>query len=179
VSGLPTELQILIPVHNEAESIEATLSEINQEISPKVNFEFIVCEDGSTDATREVIGKLDGPFRAITITARQRKGYSQAVKDGMQACTAPYLLCLDGDGQCDPKDFWALWNARDQSDVLIGWRRMRSDPFFRRVLSRCFYFAYQLLYHSPIHDPSCPFVIIKHSVITALLPSLGAMREGF
>jgi len=179
MSEQPIELQILLPVHNEAGSIEKTLREIHQEISPKVPFEFIVCEDGSTDATREVLAKLQGVFPAIFITSEQRKGYSKAVKDGMQACTAPFLLCLDGDGQCDPADFWTFWNARDQSDVLIGWRKTRCDPFFRRALSRFFYLAYQFFYHAPIHDPSCPFIIMKREVITTLLPSLGSMREGF
>lgn len=175
----PVELQVLLPVHNEAGSIEGTLDEIYQEIFPKVHFEFIICEDGSTDATRDILGRLVETFPAVVITSRQRKGYSQAVKDGMQASTAPYLLCLDGDGQCNPRDFWAFWNARDQADVLVGWRRDRSDPLFRRVLSRAFYFAYKLLYPAPIHDPSCPFVIIKHAVIKALLPSLGVMKQGF
>lgn len=172
-------LQILLPVHNEAESIEKTLREIHQEVSPKVAFAFIACEDGSTDGTREILGKLVGVLPGVFISSKERKGYSRAVIDGMRASTAPYLLCLDGDGQCDPRDFPAFWNARDEAQVLIGRRQTRCDPFFRRALSRFFYLVYQLIYHAPIHDPSCPFILIRREVITELLPALGAMREGF
>jgi hypothetical protein len=32
-----------------------------------------------------------------------RKGYSRAVRDAMEILEAPFLLCLDSDGQCDPQ----------------------------------------------------------------------------
>jgi len=35
-----------------------------------------------------------------------RKGYAPAVIDGMRRLGARHLLCLDSDGQGDPKDFW-------------------------------------------------------------------------
>ena len=52
------DLEILLPVHNEAESIEATVREIYNQISPKLRIDFIICEDGSKDNTREVLTDL-------------------------------------------------------------------------------------------------------------------------
>jgi dolichol-phosphate mannosyltransferase len=173
------ELEILLPVHNEAASIEKTMQDIYQEISSKVSVRFIVCEDGSKDDTREVLARLEKQLPGRYITSAQRKGYSKAVKDGMATVSSPYLLCLDGDGQCDPKDFWAFWNARNDADIVIGWRTKRSDPLFRRVLSGFFYLAYQLIYRAPIHDPSCPFILVKREVVESLLPQIGSMREGY
>ena len=45
------ELEVLLPVHNEAESIERTVREIYGELSPRVRFQFIITEDGSVDDT--------------------------------------------------------------------------------------------------------------------------------
>ena len=173
------ELQILLPIHNEAASIERTVHEIYDEISPRVRLQFIFCEDGSTDDTQAVLRRLAGQVPAKLILSEARKGYSRAVRDGMQAQDAPWLLCLDSDGQCDPRDFWQFWEARDGSDVLLGWRVNRADNPMRRVMSRTFYRFWKALYRVPVHDPSCPFMLTRARVISRLVGTLGAMEQGF
>jgi len=173
------ELEILLPVHNEAESIEGTIREIYAAVSKIALARFIICEDGSADNTKEVLTKLSAELPLKLCMSDQRKGYSRAVKDGMGLLEADYLLCLDSDGQCDPADFGKFWEARGQQDVAIGWRVNRADTLLRRTLSRSFYLVYQMFYRVPAHDPSCPFVLAKRHVIQALLPQLGEMKEGF
>jgi glycosyltransferase involved in cell wall biosynthesis len=113
------------------------------------------------------------------IMSAQRKGYSQAVKDGMLVLSAPFLLCLDSDGQCDPRDFWNFWESRHQFDVILGWRKKRRDAFWRLLFSRLFYGVYQLFFNTPFHDPSCPYMLAKKEVINHLAVKMGAMQEGF
>lgn len=173
------EVEILLPVHNEGDSIEAVIREIYAEISPRVAMQFIICEDGSVDHTKEVLTRLDGELPMKLMIAPERKGYSRAVRDGLQVLTAPYLLCLDSDGQCDPKDFWQFWEKRESQDVILGWRVNRADPPWRRFFSRLFYFVYQAIYHIPVHDPSCPYMLAKQAVIKRLIPELGEMQQGF
>lgn len=173
------ELEILLPVHNEAESIEATIREIYSELSPRVAIRFIICEDGSRDNTQEVLTKLAEELPMNLIMSKARKGYSRAVRDGMVALEAPYLLCLDSDGQCDPKDFWAIWERRGSSDVVLGNRVNRADNWLRRSMSRTFYTVYQLYYNTPVQDPSCPFMLAPKKVIQHLVGEMGAMEQGF
>jgi dolichol-phosphate mannosyltransferase len=173
------DVEILLPVHNEADSIEGTVREIYTELAPRLNVGFIVCEDGSKDATQEILRRLaqELPMRLNLSVAR--KGYSRAVCEGMQMLESEYLLCLDSDGQCDPKDFWDLWNVRDQGDVILGWRVDRADTVLRRTLSRFFYLIYQAAFRTPVHDPSCPYVLIRKSVAARISGELGAMQQGF
>lgn len=173
------ELQVLLPVHNEADSVEGTVSEIYNEISPKIKMQFIICEDGSIDNTKEVLKKLSKSFPMNLVMSEERKGYSKAVKDGMAVLEAPHLLCLDSDGQCDPKDFWHFWAERNNYDVLIGWRVKRADTILRRAFSRFFYVFYQMIFRVPVHDPSCPFILAKKQVIDRLVNELGEMKQGF
>lgn len=173
------DLQVLLPVHNEAESIEKTISEIFEEISPKVNMEFIICEDGSSDNTKNILNSLMEKYPIKLIMSDERKGYSKAVKDGMKAMDAPYLLCLDSDGQCDPVDFWKFWVGRNQSDIIIGRRIKRADPWLRKILSRIFYVVYKLFFNFPSNDPSCPFILTGKSVIDNLVSEMGSMQQGF
>jgi dolichol-phosphate mannosyltransferase len=173
------DVEVLLPVHNEAESIEGTVREIYGELSSKVNVGFIICEDGSKDNTQEILRRLAKQLPMRLNLSVGRKGYSRAVCEGMQMLESDYLLCLDSDGQCDPKDFWAFWDARNQADVVLGWRTDRADTFTRRAFSRFFYLIYQTVLRTPVHDPSCPYVLIKKDVAQRLCGELGAMKQGF
>ncbi len=173
------DLEILMPVHNEGDAIESNLREIYSEISPRVPFRFIICEDGSDDNTKEILSKLLKNLPITLLTGDERKGYSLAVKEGMKSLESPFLLCLDSDGQCDPRDFWKFWQLKEKYDAVVGWRVRRADKFLRRVMSRLFYVYYQILFRVPLHDPSCPFVLVKKKVVDEILSELGEMRVGF
>ena len=173
------ELQILLPIHSEGESISGTIREIYDVISPIARAEFILCEDGSKDNTKEVLREVAETVPAKLLLSDARKGYSRAVRDGMAELTAPFLLCLDSDGQCDPADFTEFWKHRNDVDVLIGWRVKRADTILRRVMSRTFLGAWKSLFRAPIHDPSCPFMLARKEVIRNVSPKMGAMHEGF
>jgi dolichol-phosphate mannosyltransferase len=173
------ELQVLLPIHNEAASVEATLHEIYSVIHTLARMEFILCEDGSRDGTKEKLEALSAQYPMRLSMSEKRKGYSQAVLDGMKLLDAPFLLCMDSDGQCDPADFIKFWEIRNACDLAIGWRRPRADPWLRRVLSRVFYIIFKLLFATPIHDPSCPYLLVRKSVVDELARETGLMRQGF
>lgn len=173
------DVQVLLPIHNEAESIETTIKEIWTELSRYARVQFILCEDGSKDSTKDVLRRVAERIPAKLLLSDARKGYSKAVRDGMLEADAPYLLCLDSDGQCDPADFAKFWESRREADVLIGWRVNRADNLMRKSMSRTFYGLWKLLYGCPIHDPSCPFMLARLDVIRRLGPQMGAMQQGF
>lgn len=172
------DVQILLPIHNEAESIERTVREIHGALAA-IPHEFIFCEDGSKDDTKAILRRLAEEIPAKLLLSDERKGYSRAVRDGMLACDAPYLLCLDSDGQCDPEDFDAFWNARDSADVLIGWRVRRADNWLRRLMSGVFYLVWKAVFGVRVHDPSCPFVLTPLAIVRAIAHELGEMEQGF
>ena len=173
------DVEVLLPVHNEAESIGVTTHGIYSELSPLVNVGFIVCEDGSRDNSKDVLRHLERELPMRLNLSDARKGYSQAMREGMAMAEAEFLLCLDSDGQCDPKDFPKFWMSRNSADVLIGWRTNRADTFVRRAFSRFFYLIYQSVFRTSVHDPSCPFVLMRRRVAQTLAAELGAMQEGF
>ncbi len=173
------QVEVLLPVHNEAESIEATIREIYDELSPGLSVGFIICEDGSRDNTKQILRRLALELPLRLNLSDERKGYSRAVREGMLMAQAPYLLCIDSDGQCDPSDFWKFWETRLPYDIVLGWRVDRADTLIRRTFSRFFYRIYQAAFRTPVHDPSCPYVLIKRDVAQKLAGELGAMQQGF
>lgn len=173
------DLQIILPVYNEARGIEQVIREIQTEIGKRIRMEFIISEDGSTDGTKQVLQKLQGDISMILLMSKKRKGYARAMIDAMKSVRAPYILSLDSDGQCDPKDFMKFWNERKKFDVIIGNRVKREDALLRRALSRFFYICYKIIFRLPIHDPSCPYVLMTKDVSIKLSSDLGRMKEGF
>ena len=117
-----SKLQILLPVYNEASSIESTLKEIFDTLNGKIEFQFIISEDGSTDGTKEILKKLKEIYPMILISDNIRKFYSKAVIDGIKRADADYLLIKDSDGQCDPLDILNFWSLKENSDLVNGYR---------------------------------------------------------
>ncbi len=173
-----TELEILLPVHNESASIALTVDEIYESISPLASIGFIISEDGSSDGTPEILRELAEKYPMKLITSTARKGYATAIVDGLRLLEAPYVLCVDSDGQCDPADFARFWPRRGAARVLIGWRVNRRDTTLRKVLSGGYKRLFKLLFPVAIHDPSCPFVLAPKAIVDDLSGRLGILTHG-
>jgi len=68
-----TDLQILMPAHNEESNIKEILQNIDGVLKKiKINYSIIVCEDGSTDQTLSILKKLKKKIR-IKILNKKKK----------------------------------------------------------------------------------------------------------
>lgn len=171
-------VSVILPVHNEADSIEGVVREIYDELRTKIDVHFVICEDGSKDGTKDVLRELAAEIPMTLEMTDGRKGYSQAVLDGLNLVTTPYFLCLDSDGQCDPKDFSDLWARVDEADVVIGNRVDRQDTWQRRTQSRAFRAVFRMMFKIRLADPSCPYVLGRPDVVDCL-PSHPTLDQGF
>ncbi len=52
------KLEILMPAYNEEKCLAKLIPEIHENIKNKIDYSIIICEDGSTDNTLEVIENL-------------------------------------------------------------------------------------------------------------------------
>ena len=173
-------LQIILPVHNEADNLLQIIDEIHREITSKIeNSQILITEDGSTDNTLEVLDDLKSKYPLSYITGKERKKYAKAVFDGLKASSSEYILCLDGDGQCDPKDFWNFWNLRDKNDLIVGYRNPRKDDFHRILISKAFYFLYRLKIITKLKDPSCPYLLFTSDLKDYVISQKFNMIDGF
>jgi dolichol-phosphate mannosyltransferase len=175
---MKTELQIILPVHNEEESIEKTIKDICISLSG-ISFQIIVCEDGSIDGTKKILVGLSKKYPLFLNMSEKRKGYSNAVCDGVSISTAQYILCIESDGQCNMSDFVKFWKNRGSNKILIGWRINRADSLIRIIFSRFFYIIYQCFFNVKIHDPSCPFVLTSCDIAKSIAKDMKEMKEGF
>ena len=176
---MKSTLDIVIPVHNEAEVIERVVTELYREIGKTLDVRFIISEDGSTDNTKDILKKLSLRIPMTLLINERRIKYSKALIRGLREVQSPFVFCIDSDGQYNAKDFWKLWEARQDADVVIGFRKHRADSLERLVMSRIFYYCFYSLLPKNIHDPSCSFILMRSEVPKKMMSKLGLTNEGF
>jgi glycosyltransferase involved in cell wall biosynthesis len=175
-------LDIVIPVHNEGRSIESSLEELCRTLTPRgrSDFRLIVCEDGSTDDTLQIIKELSATLPIKLVTAASRKGYSRAVIDGLAASDADCVAVIEGDGQSAPNAINILLDHINGSDLVVGWRNPRNDNILRKMLSGVFRSVYRRLFGVLLTDPSYACVLIRKPALRKVLSYIsGRMPEGF
>ena len=162
------ELDILLPVYNEAKSIGSFIKSVDKSINKKIKYRFIICEDGSTDGTKEVLINIKDKYNVNLIMEKKRKGFSKAVQDGIKKSTAKHLLIMDSDGQCDHKKILSLWYYRDNFDLINAYRIKRVDYAYRRLYSQVCFIIYKILFNVPLRDPSFGFIMMNKKVYKSL-----------
>jgi len=174
-------LSLVLPVHNEVASLEKVLSEWQSSLNKisGLHHVFIICEDGSVDGTKELIVELERQYPIINNSVSWRRGYGQAVRDGIGLAKTDYVLCVDSDGQIGPDRMNEAWSRRSKDHFLIGWRCPRADPLVRVVYSKLFKLYHGILFPNQLHDPSCPFVLGHTKLLERVSPFLAYMKEGF
>ena len=162
------DVDVIMPVHNEAASIASTLEEWHAELHDLVNFRFILAEDGSKDNTREILYRLIARFPIVLDFSDKRRGYAGAMIAGMNRSVAPYVLAVDADGQFDPKDFRNFWRKREECPLLIGWRQIRADVLSRKIMSGSFKLLHRALFRMNLHDASCGYVLMQRKTMAEI-----------
>ncbi len=124
------DVSFVIPVHNEAPSLEA----LHRGIAAVCEAEHIACEmvfvdDGSSDDSFRVLREIAGRDpRAKVIRLRRNFGQTAALSAGIRGSSMPVVVTLDADLQNDPADVPLLLRELEKGyDVVSGRRADRKD----------------------------------------------------
>jgi glycosyltransferase involved in cell wall biosynthesis len=129
-------ISAVVPAYNEEALIEQTVRRVAAVLTQLVhNFEVVVTNDGSRDATGQILARLrqtDPGLHLRVVTHSVNRGYGAALASGFEAATADLILMLDADGQFDVAELVHLMAAMDdETDLVIGYRAQRADPPMR------------------------------------------------
>ena len=176
---MSNNLEILMPVHNEARVLPNLIHAIHENIKDTTDYSFIICEDGSTDNSLEVLTKLKEKYPIKIISSKGKKGYSVAMLDGIKSAKADYLLIMDSDGQSNPEEVSNFWHNRKKANLINGHRVNRNDYMYRKYYSKIAFLIYKILFNLPIKDPSYAFVLTEKKVYQSLSSFKAQMPDGF
>jgi glycosyltransferase involved in cell wall biosynthesis len=168
----------VLPAYNEAENIEIVVRQAI-EVLPEFtkDFEIIVVNDGSRDATPEIIDRLaNEDLRVRPVHHAVNQGYAGAVKTGFRASTCEYVMFMDADRQFDIHDIKLLTPFVPLFDIVAGFRMERSDPIIRRINAEVFNLAVRILFDVHMRDLDCAFKVFRGDLIRSLeLTAEGAL----
>lgn len=146
---------IVIPAHNERESIGKVIDEIKSDIGFA---DIVVINDCSTDDTADIVCQYD----VNCINNSFNLGYAWTIQTGVKYAVEnnyDYLIQMDADGQHIAKEARRLYEyaTSHKVDIVIGSRYLEKNeyrsPFFRRIGTKLFSGLIQLFCHQKITDP--------------------------
>jgi len=156
-------LSLVIPVHDEEESLEALHRELDAAVGNwPGGLEILFIDDGSRDASRarlQVIAEKDPRVRVLALDAQH--GQSAAFDAGFRAARGELIATLDADLQNDPADLPRLLAALEHADVVCGVRIARRDAFVRRASSRIANAFRNAVTGESVRDVGCSLRVIR------------------
>jgi glycosyltransferase involved in cell wall biosynthesis len=160
-------LSVVIPVFNEAETLEALHQELEEVAAAEgYHLDVIFVDDGSTDRSWEVIrGLATASLRVRGIRFRRNFGKAAALSAGFSAAGGELVVTLDADLQDDPHEIPNFLAEMEKGlDVVSGWKKVRHDPWHKVWPSRVFNWMVSRLTGVVLHDHNCGMKCYRREV---------------
>jgi len=182
-------LSIVIPAYNEEFRIGKSLDRVRRYLAAKTfSADVIVVDDGSSDATRSLVGRAaeDWPALRLIVNDRNRgKGFS--VRRGAQEARGLYVLLTDADLSAPIDQAGILIAALESTgaDAAVGSRALQREligvhqPRIREWAGICFNLAVRLLTGLKLRDTQCGFKLFRRETTRRAFQHLKAERFGF
>ena len=161
------KLSVIIPVYNEEKTIIITLKRLQETRDERVEYEIIVINDGSGDATLELL-KSNASLYQHLIDSKENLGKGNAVKKGLEFSTGEYVIFQDGDLEYDPADFSKFIDVIEkfEADAVIGSRfnykeYTRSYNILNKFGNYIMTLFFNILYNTTFNDIYCCYLCFR------------------
>lgn len=168
----PAAISVVIPLYNEASSIDELYGRLCA-VLPGVtkDWEILFVDDGSTDdslANIKRLSKLDSRVRFVRF--RRNFGKSAALAAGFEFARHPVIVSMDADLQDLPEELPGLVARLSEGfDLVSGWRYRRKDKLSRRIASRIYNWTTSRLTGVRLHDINCGFKCYRREVLDEVM----------
>ncbi len=136
-------VDLVIPVYNEAGVVEQTYAHICQIIDPlPYQFAIYYVDDGSQDGTPDSLAVLAQKDKRIVVLELSRNfGHQAALTAGLDASSGEFVISMDGDGQHPAEKIPEIISLLEQGYDIVQTQRIEDDRSFsfKQVTSASFY----------------------------------------
>ena len=158
------------PAFNEEGNIERVVRAFADTLGGAgVDYEVIIVDDGSSDATARILERLRGEVPALRVIAHPgNEGYGKSLRDAFDAAVKDYVFYTDGDGQFDLGEMLAFLPLLDGVSSVVGYRMGRAEGALRRFVSRSYNLMVRVFFGLNVRDVDCSFKFLPRLELQAL-----------
>jgi dolichol-phosphate mannosyltransferase len=174
VSSGPKKLSVIIPVYNEEQYVAAVLKRL---LKLKLPFglekELIVVDDGSTDKTRQILGRQPKDPALQIHYQKQNFGKGSAIREALKHVTGDIVLIQDADLEYSMADYPALLEpiVTGKAKVVYGSRflgKITGMKFANRMFNHLIRGLVNVLFGSKITDEATAYKVFSADVLKSL-----------
>jgi dolichol-phosphate mannosyltransferase len=175
------KLSVVIPAHNEAAALPATVSALAQGLaSANIDYEILIVNDHSNDATESVLRELQRNCRALRyVNNPGRGGFGLAVRCGLENFRGDAVAIYMADASDRPEDLVRFYNTMIAQDVdcvfgsrFVAGGQVVDYPGVKLVLNRLANQFIRMLFRLPYNDITNAFKLYRRKVIEGVQPIL-------
>jgi len=172
------KLSVVIPAHNEEDSIAETVSELARALAEEgVDYELVVVDDGSGDRTAAVVAELAAKDERVRcVPSPYRNGYGFAVRAGLAQYAGDAVAIVMADGSDSPEDLISYYRLLEAGyDCAFGSRFMPGGsthdyPLLKLVINRVVNYGIRLAFGHGYNDTTNAFKAYRREVIDNIQP---------
>ena len=164
-------VSMIVLAYNDAPALPALITSLHQVLARMTReFEIIVVDDGSDDATPEVIACLSSLGGLRFVRHPRNRGVGAAFRTGVEAARFDIVGYIDGDGQLVPGDIVLLMSELEDGDAVAGVRARRADSALRIWLSRVYNWVVRSLFGVTVSDVNAGLKLYRRRFLNAVGP---------
>jgi glycosyltransferase involved in cell wall biosynthesis len=162
------KLSVIIPIYNEVQTIQEIIKRVQ---ATGLADEIVAVDDGSTDGSREVLGKLHGDGNVRVIYHERNQGKGKAVRTGIQNASGDLVIIQDADLEYDPREYQNLLRPIQEgiADVVYGSRFLgagrRPVLFWNMVANKILTLVTNILYNNILTDMETGYKLFRRQVV--------------
>lgn len=165
------KVSIVVPVYNEEENIEHFAASVRSAMEPLgYDYEILFVDDGSKDASREILIGLEREEPNIhAIFLARNSGHQLALTCGLDYAEGEAVITMDGDMQHPPELIPLLLEKWEEGYEVVQTIRRSTEGVsaFKRVTSKWYYKVLNILSDVPIQPGGSDFRLMDRQVVTA------------
>lgn len=171
MGDLIPEFSIVLPAHNEAESIAPMCAALHDELAPLGTYEIIFVDDGSTDNTVVELRAAARQPAVRYVSFTRNFGHQPALRAGLNHARGAAVIVMDADFEHPPqviRELVAQWRAGFK---VVGARRIddpNAVPLLKRATSNLYYRLLDTIGDVRIEPGSADFMLLDRVVVDAV-----------
>lgn len=169
------KISVIVPCYNEQEALPIFYEEITKVAKQmkKVTFEFLFINDGSKDATLEILRNLSTSDDRVRYVSFSRNfGKEAAMYAGLKESTGDYVAIMDVDLQDPPELIPEMYETllKKQYDCVATKRKTRKgENFIISFFSKLFYKIINKLTKTEIVDGARDYRLMTRQMVDSIL----------